>query len=148
MLVGQNIQSNFAINQSLRVPQFYSNTGTSLNTYYNTFHFISLPVGVDFQLFQKIPFDIHVGLSMQQLLHTNALLYSSSSGIYYNDNDAFNHTQLFSNFGINYSLPFRKQWSFKLGPNISYGHSRMAKNSSSQHLFSYGVEAQFVFGRK
>jgi hypothetical protein len=148
MLVGQNMLRDTAAAPTLRVQQFYANSGASFSEYNNEFHFISLPLAFDFQIIKKFPLDFHIGLSVQQLLKTNALLYSASSQIYYNDNSAFNKTHIFSEVGFMYSLPLKKKGVFQIGPELNYDHSKMGKENFKQHLFSYGLTTQFVFGSK
>ena len=148
MQVGQNIVSDTVVDQNKTVNSFYTNSGSNFSDYRNKFHFIAVPVSFDFQLLNKIPLDFHIGLSLQQLVETNALLYSSRSQVYYNDKAAFNKTYLFSEFGFEYSFPLSKNLSFRAGPRINYSHSRIIKESSDRHLFSYGLVTQFVFSGK
>jgi hypothetical protein len=148
MLVGQNMLRDTTAAPTLRVQQFYANSGASFSEYSNRFHFISLPLAFDFQVIKKLPLDFHIGLSVQQLLKTNALLYSASSQIYYNDNSAFNKTHIFSEVGFMYSFFLKKKGVFQLGPELNYDHSKMGKENFKQHLFSYGLTTQFVFGSR
>lgn len=148
MQVGQNIMSDTVVDQNKSVSSFYANSGSSFSNYHNKFHFISLPVSFYFQPFNKMPFDFHIGLSIQQMVETNALLYSSVSRVYYNDKSAFNKTHLFSELGFNYSFPLSKKLLFCVGPRFTYSHSRVIKESSDRHLFSYGLATQFVLSGK
>ena len=148
MQVGQKFRQDSAISSSFRVNEFYTNSGTNYSSYYNRFHFLSLPVGLDFQF--KIPLDFHFGFSLQRLINTNALQYSYASGIYYSNNKVYNKTLLFSDLSLNYSVSLNKRMSVAVGPFINYSHSRLEKDSShsNHHLFSYGISAQFSFRKK
>ena len=148
ILVGQNISRDTMADPNKSVNNFYANSGSNFSDYRNKFHFVSLPVAFNFQILKNAPLDFHIGLSLQQLVETNALLYSSLSKIYYTDKGAFNKTQLFSELGIEYSLPLSKKLLLKAGPRISYGHSSVVKESSGLHLFSYGLATEIVFSAK
>jgi len=148
MEVGQNIASDTVVDLNKSVSSFYANSGSDFSTYRNKFHFISLPLAFDVQLLNKIPLDLHIGLSLQQMVETNALLYSSTSQVYYHDESAFNKTHLFSEVGFEYSFSLSKKVLFRVGPRVSYSHSRIIKESSDRHLFSYGLATQLVFAGK
>jgi hypothetical protein len=145
MLVGQNISRDTMADPNKSVNNFYANSGANFSDYHNKFHFVSLPVAFNFQILKNAPLDFHIGLSLQQLVETNALLYSSLSQIYYTDKSAFNKTQLFSELGIEYSFLLGKKLLLKAGPRVNYGHSSVVKESSGLHLFSYGVATEIVF---
>jgi hypothetical protein len=148
MLVGQNISRDTMADPNKSVNNFYANSGSNFSDYRNKFHFVSLPVAFNFQILKNAPIDFHIGLSLQQLVETNALLYSSLSKIYYTDKSAFNKTQLFSELGIEYSFLLGKKLLLKAGPRVNYGHSSVVKESSGLHLFSYGVATEIVFSGK
>ena len=147
MKVGQNVNRDTVVEANKSVGSFYTNSGNSFSDYHNNFHFISVPVNLDFQLLRKLPLDFHVGLSLQQLIHTNALLYSASSQVYYNHNEVFNKTYFFSELGLEYSFPLAKGLSLRTGPRASYSLSKVIK-ASDRHLFSYGLVTQLVFSGK
>jgi hypothetical protein len=148
MQVGQSVNRDTMVDRNKSVNSFYTNSGNDFREYKNKFHFISLPIGFDFQLLKNLPLDFHLGLSLHQLMKTNALLYSSFSQVYYDDKDAFNKTLLFSEIGLDYSVPLTKNLSLKAGPRANYSHTGAIKGSSSQHLFSYGIATQFIFSGK
>jgi hypothetical protein len=147
MQVGQSVNRDTVVDSNKSVANFYTNSGSNFSNYQNKFHFISLPVAFDFQLLNKLPLDLHIGFSIQQLVQTNALIYSSLSQVYYNDEEAFNKTYLFSHLGLEYSFPLNKKLSLKAGPRVNYSHSRVMKESD-RHLFSYGLVTQLVFSGK
>jgi hypothetical protein len=88
---------------------------------------------------------LHAGLSVQQLISTNALLFNQSSQIYYADKKAFNKTQLFSSFALSYAVFNGPKTSLLVGPQLQYGISDLEKNTSGKHLFSLGASVQFLF---
>ena len=147
MLVGQNIKADTVVDINKNVSSFYANSGSSFSNYNNKFHFIALPIGWELQLLRKKPLDLHVGLSLQHLIATNALLYSARSRVYYEDKSAFNKTYLFSELGIEYAFPLSRKFSLQAGPRVNYSHSKVLEGSS-RHLFSYGIATQLIFSGK
>jgi hypothetical protein len=55
---------------------------------------------------------------------------------------ALNRAQLFSAFALTYSVPL-KQRPLSFGPQIQYGFTRIEKGNPDNHLFSYGLKAQW-----
>ena len=137
---------NYSLAQSFS--RYYLNSGTSFKDYRNQYHFISLPVAIDWQVLKKTPLSLQAGLSLQQLISTNALLYDAQNNIYFSDESSFNKTQLFSNFGFSYAVINKEKISLSLGPQIQYGISKLDKNSSAKHLFSLGITTQILFQKK
>ncbi len=125
---------------------YYSNDNQSQH-YTNQFHFITLPFSYNYQLFKKLPLHIVVGLSLSQLISSNALHYNSTANIYYKDNSLLNKTQarLFTNLA--YKLLRDKKFTLDVGPQMNYGLTPLQKNSNSkkQHLFSIGINTQLNF---
>jgi len=135
----------FSSGFSQSVNRFYLNSANNLNGYKNRYYFISVPVAIDWKLLRKAPLHLHAGLSVQQLISTNALLFNQGSQIYYTDKKAFNKTQLFSSFALSYAVFNGAKTSLLAGPQLQYGISDLEKNTSGKHLFSLGVSAQFLF---
>jgi hypothetical protein len=148
--VGKMRQDSAVYNYSLAqsFSRYYLNSGTSFKDYRNQYHFISLPVAIDWQVLKKTPLSLQAGLSLQQLISTNALLYDAQNNIYFSDESSFNKTQLFSNFGFSYAVINKEKISLSLGPQIQYGISKLDKNSSAKHLFSLGITTQILFQKK
>lgn len=140
------------VNQSLRVmdftvAQYYSNAITATHPYRNQYHFVSVPLIVDWQIFKKIPLNFHTGLSLQYLIKTNALRFDYNTQSYFYNKKAFNRIDLVSDFGFDYSVSL-KQKPLIFGPDFQYGLSRLEKGNSANHLFSYGVKAQWQLSKK
>lgn len=144
MQVGQKVQKDTIVELNKMVENFYANSGSGFSDFQNNFHFVSLPVQFDYRIINKLPVDLHLGLSLQQLVHTNALMYSANSNVYYHDSKAFNKTYLFSDVGLEYSFPLAKGFVLKAGPRVSYSHSKVIR-ASDRHLFSYGMVTQLLF---
>ena len=124
-----------------RVTQYYEKSAE--NSFNNKYHFISLPVALNLKLFTNTPVFVRTGMSVQHLISSNALVYSSQNRVYYHDKKAFNRTQFSTDLGIYYQLGVNKK-TLTLGPNVQYNWTRLQKdNSPFQHLFSAGVRATF-----
>jgi len=144
--VGNRVFQNRTI-MDFSVAQYYSNAGPSLQPYHNHYHFISLPAAIDWQLLKTVPLNFHTGLSLQYLIQTNALRFDYNSQTYFHNIKAFNRAQLFSEFGFTYSVPL-KQKPLEFGPQLQYGLTRLEKGNSTNHLFSYGLTAQWQLRKK
>lgn len=144
--VGSRITQNTVI-ADFSVSQYYSNRSVAQHPYRNQYHFVSVPVGLNWQLLKKKPLNFYTGLSLQYLVQTNALRFDYNSQSYFHSKDAFNSTQLFSEFGLTYSVPIRQK-KITFGPQLQYGLSKLEKGNSTNHLFSYGVKAQWQLSKK
>jgi len=128
-------------NAPVRVTQYYSK-GLGEKDYINSYHFISLPIGIEMKLFSHTPIHLHAGFGFHQMIATNALVYSNQNQVYYHDKNAFHKTQFSTTFGLNYqaSLYGRK---LTVGPQVQYNWTQLQKDvSSGKHLFSAGLNAR------
>lgn len=148
--VGKMRQDSAVYNYSLAqsFSRYYLNSGTSFKDYHNQYHFISLPLAVDWQVLKKAPLSLQAGLSLQQLISMNALLYDAQNNIYFSDESLFNKTQLFSNLGLSYAIINKEKMSLLVGPQMQYGISKLDKNGLAKHLFSLGITTQILFQKK
>ena len=129
------------------VSQYYSNTGTTLQPYHNRYHFVSIPVAMDWQLIKKAPLNFYTALSLQYLVKTNGLVFDNTTQSYFYSKHAFNRVQLFFEPALTYSVSI-KQNVLTFGPQLQYALTRLEKNNSTYHLTSYGLKAQLQFGKK
>jgi hypothetical protein len=146
--VGEMRRQDSVLQNNKSVDYFYLNTGTYGSEYNNRYHFITLPLSFDWKLISKLPLFIQGGVSIQQLLSTNALIYDLKSNIYYSDKDMINKTQLFSNIGLAYEFFNKSKTSLLIGPQLQYGWSKLENNNTNKHLFSLGITAQVLFLKK
>ncbi len=144
--VGSRIMQNTII-ADFSVSQYYSNRSVAQQPYRNQYHFISLPAAFEWQLLKKKSLNFHIGLSLQYLVQTNALRFDYNSQSYFHSKEAFNSTQLFSEFGLTYSVPI-KQKEITFGAQLEYGLSKLEKGNSTNHLFSYGMKVQWQLSKK
>ena len=96
-----------------------------VNRYKNDYHFIEVPVAFSLQLGKpkKMPLILNAGISVSQLIASNAVQFNNTSGIYYYDNSLFNKTQFGFSAGLYVS---NKKNSILIGPHIYYGTTKIA----------------------
>ncbi len=125
---------------------YYRNDNQS-KPYTNQFHFITIPISFQYQLFKKLPLHLGAGLSLSQLISSNALHYNSSANIYYKDNSLLNKTQAGLFTSLKYKFLSKKKISLDIGPQINYNMTPLLKNGSSkkQHLYFIGLNTQVNF---
>lgn len=130
-----------------RTVQFYNGNGTS-EQYTNRFHFVSLPVSIEWQVLKQWPLQLEAGLSLQCLLSTNALLYDGAAKVYYQNPDAFTRAQVFGEIGLSYPVQLKGGSSLLFGPKLQYGFTAADNRGSGERLYSAGIGARFFFGKK
>jgi hypothetical protein len=119
-----------------------------VNSYHNYYHFLELPVSLKIQLTsKKIPLSWDAGLSLSQLIASNALQFSSGYARYTHDNSLFNKSQVGFNTGLSASLFQGKVSSFLIGPQIYYGLTKIAQEGlyKNQHFTFIGLKSQLLF---
>jgi hypothetical protein len=142
--VGQQQSRDTIISNNRIVERYYANSG-SKTEYQNGFHFIAVPVALNWQLLKSAPLRLQAGISLQQLVGTNALLYDAGGNVFYRDEDVFENTQVFSELGLTYAVWDGKKTSLHVGPQMQYGLSGLMKVADRKHLYSLGVTAQVNF---
>jgi hypothetical protein len=132
------------------VGEFYTKSEyeDGIGRYNNAYYFISLPLMLDIKLSHKVPLTLHTGFSVQRLLATDGLLFSSRSQVYYQDDNAVNKTQLFSRLAMFYTFMLGKKTPLMVGPELSYGIRRLQKYDGRDKLFSAGLTARIGLNKK
>ncbi len=135
--------------QASAVNSFYRN-GID-QTYTNQYHFIELPLAVNFQLNRssKTPVIWEAGFSMAYLVSSNALYFDPYSNVYYKTNQQFNKAQL--NTATAILVGFRLDHAeLQVGPQVQYGMTGLVNSSSPdpQHLFYYGLKISLIPRKK
>jgi hypothetical protein len=145
--VGQMIRQDTFARADYSVASFYSNSGTYFTNYRNQYHFVSIPVQLNWQVARKLPLYIGAGLALQQLVYTNALVYSDHSGIYYKDKNAFHKTQLFTGADLQYRVWNTHRFALLAGPHIQYAITSLEKEDANKHLVTWGLKTQLQWHR-
>ncbi len=155
-LVGDvNYQNTASLNLSgstnNRVPR-YSGTYRIGGQYTSRYHFIEMPLGLDWKVVnsKKLPVYIHAGLQFSYLIATNALHYDRKSGMYYEDRDMFKRFQTGIYAGISTRVFSGKPYAFNIGPMASYHTSNLTKPVADkrQNLVYAGMKLQWVMGSR
>lgn len=124
----------------VRLSQYYPNAQGANQDYQNRFHFISLPVSLQYQVSEKLPLIFDLGLSAQQLLATNALIYHPQGQFYFRDKNAFHQTQFFATAGVGGTFFRRLQAGFYM----DYGFTPAQKEvNSNRRLSASGLRLNY-----
>ena len=120
-------------------------------TYHNYYHYVDLPVGLKFQIFdfKKTRMYWNTGFSISWLIGSNALQYNGLTRLYYHDNSLFNKTQIGFNSGLDVGFLSKQKQSFLIGPYFNYHITKIAREGYNKHHFTFiGLRAQYLFRKK
>jgi len=147
MRIGQKIDSSIFVYQNnasmSTVSGYYKSSG---NTHYqNQFHFISIPVSVNWQFAPRFVWENQVNYS--RLIATNALHYDGQNGAYYEDKDLLNKNQFMFASALKFGWNKNK---FQVGPQLQYSSANLFANtaSESKHLYSIAIKANMKLLKK
>ena len=116
--------------------------------YINRYHFIELPVLLQVQINNgaKTPLIWEAGVSLSQLLASNALHYNDSIPGYYKNNHLFNKTQLSLVTGLHLQLFSGSSNPVRVGPQLQYGITHLVPEAvnKNNHLLQYGFKISSV----
>lgn len=117
VLTGQNFDTAISISQD----RIFYRQGFS-QKYINKFHFISITAGIKANLFVKNNFsgNLTTGISIMQLITTNALGYDTSARVYYQNKNIFNKTLLAVNAGLQLKYKFKNRLAIVTGPQFMH----------------------------
>ena len=138
--VGEKVDSTAFVNQNNfsldRVNQYYKSAGN--NPYHNQYHFISLPINVQWQFAKHFTWEN--GVIAARMFKTNALHYDGVSGRYYEDDDLFNKYQLSASTAVLFAFHKNK---IQVGPQFQYVFTNLMKPSTGnpKHLRSVSIKA-------
>lgn len=120
--------------------------------YYNNFKFIELPLQLNVQLGKSKTFPLFWsgGITLSQLIKSNALQFDPYIGSYYKDNSLFNKTQFGINTGLSTVLLQNKKSTILLGPYFSYTASQLANDGlyNKKHFVFIGLHTEIIFRKK
>jgi hypothetical protein len=145
--VGQPVDADSMFRNNYTSPvavdQYYRAGNTE--NYTNRYHFVEIPVGINWKVNKKIPLQLETGISLSQLIASNALTYDAGSGNYYRNNKLLYKTHFAFGGSLTYRLFSVKQKSFYAGPYFKYHLTQMEKSNSKQYLFSVGLGLNLKF---
>lgn len=140
----------YLANASASQANGYYRNGSS-NGYTNYYHFIELPLSLDFQLNRnhKMPLIWEAGFSLSYLLNGDALHFDPVTNVYYKNNALFNKTHLNAATAILLGFHIHKT-DLQIGPQLQYGLTGLLNKSAGnpEHLFYSGLKISFIPGKK
>ncbi|HEX6180746.1 MAG TPA: hypothetical protein VFZ47_05830 [Chitinophagaceae bacterium] len=149
---GSFVDSTKSINQgaTMDIVSMYYEAGNT-NTYTNKYHYISLPVSIQWRLNKNPKYGIvwENGVSIAQLLSSNALHFDGISGSYYKDNSLLQKTQLLIGSSLLFEVKMKNNNQFYVGPHVQYGLTNMVKydENKARHMRYAGVKLMLGFNK-
>ena len=146
MSIGSRVDTGVFYNQ------YNSDRVGSRKNYHNHFNFIELPVSIHYRISKshQLPVYLNTGISISQLLSSDALQFDTQSGNYYSNNALFNKTQLNVAAGLLFALSRRSNNSLLVGPDINFSLTKMAATGLyKDRRYSYfGILLHKKIGKK
>ena len=145
--VGERVDSMVVVNQSNvamdRVNKYYKSTGN--NSYHNQYHFISVPVYMQWQFAKRFTWENAIVGS--KLVKTNALHFDGVSGRYYENKNLFNEFQLSATTAVLFGFNKNK---IQVGPQIQYAFTNLLNSDSrnSKHLRAASIKANIELWKR
>ncbi|HLX91368.1 MAG TPA: hypothetical protein VKR32_06775 [Puia sp.] len=144
------VPSSTGFNQNTLLPAVtphnaYFIYGTT-NQFINRYHFIELPILMDFKLTQsRLPICLLGGIAASYLVSADALQFDPGSGLYYKDNSVFNRIQVNLSTGLTIGVAMHKK-TVEVGPEIQYGTTSLIRKSLErpQHEFYGGIRISLL----
>ncbi len=152
IVLGLNFKSfNTSHNVTRSSPTLAYSGRSAVYTYNSHYNFLELPANLKIQIGngKVMPLFWEGGLTISQLINSNALQFNSGSGNYYDDNSVFNKTQFGLNTAISLSLFSKKKSSLLIGPHFYYGTSKIANEGlyNNKHFVYTSLQARYIFGK-
>lgn len=126
--------------------------GDETNDYTNKYHYITMPVGLQWQLNRgiKLPIELNVGADLKWMTATNALHYNGNTGSYFEDKGRFNKFQAGISAGVSVRLFQQNKHPLDIGPVLQYNISNLIKKGydNNQNIIYGGINARLVLWKK
>ena len=130
---------------------FIYSTGDN-NSYHNYYHFIDVPIEFQYRIGNsaQLPIYAFAGISLSDLIYTNALQFDYTRKIYYHDNSLFDKTGVGLTGGFLFDIFQKKKMPLQIGPDFYYGLSNMANSGlyNNKHYSYVGLRFQKIIGKK
>jgi hypothetical protein len=90
------------------------------------------------------------GITLSQLVKSNALQFDASSGIYYKDNSLLNKTQIGFSTGLSTAFLQNQKSALLFGPYFYYAASQLANQEfyNKKHFVFIGLHTEILFREK
>ena len=140
-------QANFNNNN------YVYNAGSDTIKFTNQYHFIELPLNFQWQLNKNRakPFIWSMGLTLGQLIGSDALMYDTASGgIYHENKNLLNKTQFGLSTGFSWTIANTNQTQWNIGPVTNIHLSKLFDSpfENKQYLFFLGLRTAVLFNQK
>ncbi len=129
------------------------NAGSDTTTYTNHYHFIELPLHVQWQLNKNKtkPFVWSAGFSIGQLITSNAIMYDTAfGGIYYKNKNLLNKTQFSLSTGFSWTVANNKRMQWIVGPFADIHLNKLVTNpfEDKKYLHFIGMRTAMIVNQK
>lgn len=151
--VGKIFYPNSFNNQNLSTPSYSAcYPGDETIDYTNKYHYITMPVGLQWQLNKgnKLPVELNVGADLSWMTTTNALHYNGNTGSYFEDKGRFNKFQAGISTGLSVRLFQHNKHPLDIGPVFQYNITNLLKKGydNNQNIIYGGINARLVLWKK
>lgn len=147
--------SNANINFSYASQQSYARYSGSYSTgkkYTNRYHFIEMPLGIDWQFSnsRKLPLYLNTGLQLSYLVSSNGIHYDTKAGVYFENKSYFNKMQGGVYLGATAKLFSGTPYALNIGPSVYYNAVNLTKPIANvkQQLIYVGFNMQWAIGTR
>ncbi|HEX3766828.1 MAG TPA: outer membrane beta-barrel protein, partial [Puia sp.] len=138
-----------SMGQPIRATSYYEN-GQS-ETFTNQYHFIELPLSVNFQIIKskKTPLIWELGVTPGYIVSSDALYYDPNTNVYFSKYLQPNKMQINGTTALMIGLPLYKG-ELQVGPQLQYGFTGFVNTNDGNpgHLFYVGLKISFIPGKK
>jgi len=135
--------------QMITSTSYYENGNSQ--TFTNQYHFIELPLSVNFQIIKSknTPFIWELGVTPGYIVSSNALYYDPNTNVYFSKYLQPNKMQINGTTALMIGFPLYKG-ELQVGPQIQYGFTGFVNTNdgNSGHLFYAGLKISFIPGKK
>lgn len=141
------------VSQSISTPSYTAiYPGDATNDYTNKYHFVTLPVGLQWQVNRgiKLPIELSVGADLSWMATTNALHYNGNTGSYFEDKARFNKFQAGIYTGVSVRLFQHNKYPLDIGPVFQYNITNLLKKGydNNQSIIYGGITVRLVLWKK
>lgn len=131
---------------------YYSRNSNAKKQYNNNFKFIEMPLGIKVLLGDNKNFPVFWsgGITLSQLVKSNALQFDARSGIYYKENSLLNKTHLGFSTALSTTLFQNRKFAMLFGPYFQYSASQLANQGlyNKKHFVFIGLYTEILFREK
>jgi len=137
---GQKVDSSIRYNFSMLGTSLYADNyyraGNTVN-HTNAFHFLELPLMLQFKVNSKLPLYVEAGPTVSWLMNSNALIYNNNTATYFSSDNMFNKLLFSLKAGAGFDIAKRSKIPFSIGYQFKYSINSVIKtNLAKQHFIN------------